>query len=123
MSSEWDKPDLCGMNVFKTSVIEETLEKDWPLEDRNTEFPKVETEAASRSEEFFEDGQNEGNFPKQNSTFFEMESEDEDDGNDLELDLVRSFLSDVCGIALALDNLTSLDKIVDVGVPVPSEST
>ena len=124
MSSEWDKPAICGINVFETSVIEETPEKDWPLqEERSPEFPIVETEPASRSEELFEDGQREGHFLNQNSTSFEMEKEDEDDGNDLELDLVGSFLSDVCGIASTPDNLTSSDKTIDAGVPVPSDPT
>ena len=57
MSPEWDKPTICGVNVFGTSVIEETPEKNWSLKDRNSEFPIVETKAASRTEELFEDGQ------------------------------------------------------------------
>ena len=56
----------------------------------------------------FEDGQKKGNFLNQGSTSFEMEKEDEDEGNDLELDLVGSFLSDVCGIASTSANLRPL---------------
>ena len=74
MPSKWDTPTICGINVFETSVIEETPEKDWLLEDRSPEFPK--TKAASRTEELFEDGQKEGNFLNQGSTSFEMEKAD-----------------------------------------------
>ena len=51
MSSEWNKPVICGINIFETSFIEETQKKGWQLEERSPGFPIVETKAASPSEE------------------------------------------------------------------------
>ena len=108
---DWDKPQICGINVFNSSGIShisETPEDEWQKYDDDAS-PEYPIERVSQEKEpHFEDGQRDGHYLFDGSgVSFEMEKED--DSGEETYDLVKSFMSGVEGVSSTPSTSTNTD--------------